>query len=253
MNAAAIARKITMLETTISTSADVMSPEAIAKLKTLRDSLVSMQSGTVTIDAARGAAAHLDGMIASEPGTHGRTALELTAEVLREAVAVATEVEPVAVPVVDVTVTTSEPATADPLSREFITAGRAIFTISNGRGERFTFKVTKPEDRFRGEYFASVMKGSDNESDYKYCGMMSGERFTLRATKGSKFGADTKEFKVLAFALDVIAGRRALPAGYELLHAGKCGRCARTLTTPESIKRGIGPECFALMGLSAAA
>ena len=31
--------------------------------------------------------------------------------------------------------------------------------------------------------------------------------------------------------------------GFEFWHEGKCGRCGRKLTVPESIEAGIGPEC----------
>lgn len=35
----------------------------------------------------------------------------------------------------------------------------------------------------------------------------------------------------------------------ELYHVGKCGRCNRPLTDPTSIERGIGPDCYKLLGL----
>src|ERR1019366_4832357 len=41
--------------------------------------------------------------------------------------------------------------------------------------------------------------------------------------------------------------RGLLPANLEVWHEGKCGRCGRKLTVPESIERGIGPECERLM------
>ena len=31
--------------------------------------------------------------------------------------------------------------------------------------------------------------------------------------------------------------------GFEMLHEGRCGRCARRLTVPASVASGIGPEC----------
>jgi hypothetical protein len=128
------------------------------------------------------------------------------------------------------------------LDTTFLFAGKAIFTATNlAKGTRLTFKISKPDTDFRGEYFGSVMKGSDNESDYSYVGMVS-EKLTLRATKGSKFRPGTPEFDGLAFVLDLIAGRKATDK-LALAPASKCSRCGKTLTTPESIARGIGPEC----------
>lgn len=129
------------------------------------------------------------------------------------------------------------------ISRLFLTAGKATFTLSKlATGERFTYEISKPEP-FYGSYFASVMKGSDNESDYRYIAMMSGSDLRLRFTKGSRFAPDSKEARGLQFVLDVVAGRKTLPEGFELRRSSKCGRCGRKLTVPSSIDAGIGPEC----------
>jgi hypothetical protein len=42
---------------------------------------------------------------------------------------------------------------------------------------------------------------------------------------------------------------KIVAAGFNLQHAGKCGRCGRKLTVPQSIETGIGPECASIMGL----
>jgi hypothetical protein len=34
-------------------------------------------------------------------------------------------------------------------------------------------------------------------------------------------------------------------------HEGRCGRCGRKLTVPESIESGFGPECASILGLDA--
>jgi hypothetical protein len=34
----------------------------------------------------------------------------------------------------------------------------------------------------------------------------------------------------------------------EIWHEGRCGRCGRKLTVPESIHNGYGPECIHLIG-----
>jgi hypothetical protein len=51
--------------------------------------------------------------------------------------------------------------------------------------------------------------------------------------------------KAFAFAMLVIDNQ--LPASLypkaKIMHAGKCCKCRRTLTTPQSLMNGIGPEC----------
>ena len=32
-------------------------------------------------------------------------------------------------------------------------------------------------------------------------------------------------------------------AGFDVHHEGKCGKCGRPLTVPESVKTGLGPIC----------
>ena len=55
----------------------------------------------------------------------------------------------------------------DPI--RFILAGNAVFTVENtGTGNRFTFKVRKPDDT--KPHFVSVLTGPNNESDYAFLG-----------------------------------------------------------------------------------
>jgi hypothetical protein len=35
-----------------------------------------------------------------------------------------------------------------------------------------------------------------------------------------------------------------LPNFIEIWHEGRCGKCGRTLTVPDSIANGLGPECI---------
>ncbi len=125
---------------------------------------------------------------------------------------------------------------------KFITAGNATFTIvSSKTGARFTYKVVAPKDDKDGTLqFVKVLAGPDNEAHYRYIGILTNGRF--RTTKKSKLPADATSVKAIEWLAN-----RALPAGnisaIEFYHAGKCGRCGRTLTVPESITSGLGPIC----------
>ncbi len=137
------------------------------------------------------------------------------------------------------------------LTKEFITAGRAIFTVSNGKGEHYTYRIkTKEADvtHLQPYYFVSLLTGPDNMHDYTYLGTLDPETGVVRQTRASHFNADSLPFKVVNWALAMIYGQHPLPLGYAIQHEGRCGCCAHRLTTPESINRGIGPECYARMG-----
>ena len=89
------------------------------------------------------------------------------------------------------------------------------------------------------------MTGFDNESHFSYMGMLksNGE---LILTKGSKFEETTWSVKLLKRCLVRIWEgdfTKLETAGFELHHEGKCGKCGRKLTTPQSVKTGFGPKC----------
>lgn len=134
-------------------------------------------------------------------------------------------------------------------ARRFITAGKAIFTVANDKGQHYTFQVRLPDveegQPAPREAFLSVLTGADNTSDYTYAGMLNLEHGQLRQTRGSKIGAEATSYKVAAWALNRIWHNVALPAGYALHHEGKCACCGRKLTTPESVLAGFGPICAA--------
>jgi Family of unknown function (DUF6011) len=62
-------------------------------------------------------------------------------------------------------------------------------------------------------------------------------------TAKSHYTAETVPVRVLRWALVRVWNDLPLPEGYRLHHEGRCGRCGRLLTVPESITSGYGPEC----------
>lgn len=135
------------------------------------------------------------------------------------------------------------------VTMDFIKAGKAIFTVDNGRGTHYTYKVSKKEDGDRTIWFVNLLTGPDNTSNYTYIGMLvkgQGQfqkRHSCRMTKASKMYADSRPVRVFDWAMGVVEGFREIPDGYSIQHNGRCARCARLLTDPESIRLGLGPVC----------
>lgn len=136
----------------------------------------------------------------------------------------------------------------DPLA--FITAGDATFTVTSAKtGTHFTYRVSEMP---KGDgFFVSVLTGPDNTQDYSYAGLMipspsgtinAAPVYQFRGTRGSKLPLTAPSVRGFVWVL-----RRLQTCGLgeaaTLAHIGRCGRCRRPLTTPESIERGLGPVC----------
>lgn len=127
------------------------------------------------------------------------------------------------------------------IDKTFILAGRAVFTISNGKGEWYTFRIKRKMYHLNDIYFVSLLV-SPNE--YAYIGVLREYTGKVQLTAKSHFSIDSKPYQVLQWAIALIWSNSTPPKGYTLDHNGYCGRCGRVLTTPESLKRGLGPECW---------
>jgi hypothetical protein len=133
-----------------------------------------------------------------------------------------------------------------PLLRAFILAGRAVFTVRSRRtGERRTFKVAQKEGA-EGFYFVSLLNGPDNTSDYRYLGaMFTGRENGKLGWKLNRQGWAPEAGAAFGWVVKVLNGQTDASQA-EFWHEGRCGRCGRALTTPESIASGIGPVCAGL-------
>jgi len=138
------------------------------------------------------------------------------------------------------------------LSKDFLFAGRALFTVSNDRTKtHYTYKVNRKEGEFRGKrtstYFVKV-KDASAQWGFAYLGILQKDG-TLITTSKSRYGAATVEFKGAQWACAAVVNGKAIPEYAHIQHAGRCGKCGKELTDPTSIKFGIGPECRKAMGL----
>lgn len=133
--------------------------------------------------------------------------------------------------------------------RAFISAGRAVFTIQSvPTGKHYTYCVTRSTTR-KGELFARVSIGDEA---YAYLGAVLLTSGKLVPTRASEHRAGAPSFDALAWFLRTLARtpHDQTPAQVIFRHEGKCGRCGRPLTHPESIDSGIGPDCAAKLGLA---
>jgi hypothetical protein len=140
-------------------------------------------------------------------------------------------------------------------AKDFVLAGNATFTLlSVATGVRYTYKVklAKPSEEYKNSapmYFVSLLTGPDNTSSYTYMGKVQRGQFAL--TRGSKMTGESLPVKAFQWSFEKLMAGGLDPAKVQVFHMNQCGRCGRDLTTPESVERGIGPECASKMGRAA--
>lgn len=140
------------------------------------------------------------------------------------------------------------------VSKQFVTGGNSIFTIefpaeyaaAHDMKPHYTFRVRKPKNAENEIYFVQILTGPDNTSNYTYLGVLNHENGKVRTTQKSKFHQDDLIVRILNRTLELIWNDNTTGitnAGFKVHHEGRCGRCGRVLTVPESITTGFGPEC----------
>lgn len=122
-------------------------------------------------------------------------------------------------------------------AKTFVTAGRALITIKSlSTDQHYTFRIRKKKGS--DVIFVSALQGPEH---FTYIGFIRFDLFFHGAK--SKIGSDTPTVKAFQFFFnDLIKG--VVHKKLEVYHHGVCGRCGRTLTHPESILTGLGPECI---------
>ena len=138
------------------------------------------------------------------------------------------------------------------LGKDFFFGGKAIFTVESLKsGEHKTFKIqqTKANPRFPTQSFMlSLLTGPCNETAYEYIGIVDESTGNLRLTKASRRNEGSPDVLTFRWLMKHLFTDKVL-TNAKVHHEGKCGCCGRKLTVPESITRGIGPECWSrIMG-----
>lgn len=129
--------------------------------------------------------------------------------------------------------------------RNFVLGGKAIFTLLNTHtGRRLTYKVYKPRPTQKNEpdrLLVLVLTGPNNETDYQFLGIIFDSTRYFRG-RSSRISESAQSAKVFAWFWRTLANG-GMPDYVEFWHEGRCGRCGRRLTVPESLATGVGPAC----------
>lgn len=133
--------------------------------------------------------------------------------------------------------------------KTFITAGKARFTLrSKKTGTRFTYKVDASDDG--AVHFVKVLTGPDNDKSYSFIGVLRDKGARYCHGRKARVTEDAASVKALKWFIAKTEEHKAVPADVEFWHEGRCCRCGRALTVPESIASGIGPECVKHVGFA---
>lgn len=130
--------------------------------------------------------------------------------------------------------------------RNFIFAGRSIFTLENQTtGNYITFKVKqmKKEGKPIAHMYVIECKAlGDRSYGFELLGFLNMQAKEFRRRKNPDF-VGTKTWIWLLQNLESLERFETL----SIYHEGKCCKCGMPLTVPESIESGIGPECLRKM------
>jgi len=143
----------------------------------------------------------------------------------------------------------------DPVAaRRFATAGNARITLkSKVSGKHFTYRIAKAKGK-PGKpadpdlFFVGLLTGPDNGANFSYIGIHKmGAIEAFRTTSASKVPSTADSVKAIRFFCEKTIRGGKIPEDLEIRHEGRCGKCGKTLTHPESIDVGIGPDCSKIM------
>lgn len=131
----------------------------------------------------------------------------------------------------------------------FMYAGNATFTIvSLKTGTRFTYKVKKAKNpSVNAEiFFVGLLRGPSNEDDYAYMGCIRNREKFYTSDK-SRITDSAPSMIAFKWLVNEMGKSGNMNPQLQVWHEGRCCRCGRKLTVPESVESGLGPECAGRM------
>ena len=122
------------------------------------------------------------------------------------------------------------------------------WTIKSSKtGEHRTFKVHTQDEKSEfapGKRIVSLLTGSENDSDSSYTGFAFIDEDGIHVWSKKRGDGLWETYADMLWSLSLDQGFSLwAQKGFTIMGEGRCIRCNRLLTTPESVMLGIGPVC----------
>lgn len=132
----------------------------------------------------------------------------------------------------------SNPFTLPYDARRAALAGRATITLLSLRtSTKFTYNIWGKNPQ--GPFFVAVHTSAKKT---KFIGTLFYPKGVFRHGKKSSLSPDDPRVRAFQWVWRHLLDGK-MPPEAEVWGDGRCARCKRELTDPESVARGLGPEC----------
>lgn len=119
--------------------------------------------------------------------------------------------------------------------RNLILSEKLRFSVKSiPTGKHYTYSITKPEKADAWFVWCRYHQKWVYLCHFK-------EDFEVHCSAKSALPQDAEQMRVIRFVMDNLDN---LPDNLEFYHTGYCLVCGQRLTTPESIRLGMGPSCY---------
>lgn len=123
--------------------------------------------------------------------------------------------------------------------RDFLLAGKCTCSIENTKTRnKYLFEVNANKKNDKMFFIQSITGMGKIYGGY----ILIKEDGSLSYNQGAKGQIPESDIRIKSIFY-VLNHYETLPSYVLVQHLGRCARCRRKLTDPESIRRGLGPEC----------
>lgn len=132
-------------------------------------------------------------------------------------------------------------------SKQYVPDGWYTIVGKLGGHRTLRLQTVEPSEKYPNQdgvkQWLAYLSGADNVGDYTTIGWLHGNAVILLPQNQGKFQDIVKATYALVKNVDKLGEFGKAYA----VRSGKCYRCNRKLTTPKSIRDGIGPKCATLV------